>query len=86
MFLEVPLNYMIGNNETEAEKLKTILDHTDVIKPKELEHSILRFLDGWLEYLSFTNRLENERENAHKVVSEFINVNIKSLGITSNQE
>ncbi len=80
------LNHLIGDNETEAEKLKTILAHTDVIKPKELEHSILRFLDGWLEYLSYTNRVENEREKAHKVVSEFINVNIKSLGITTNED
>jgi len=80
------LNYMIGDNDTEAEKLKTILTHTDVIKPKELEHSILRFLDGWLEFLSYSNKAENERVNAHHVVSEFITVNIKSLGIATNQD
>lgn len=78
------LNHKIGENDTEAEKLNTILAHADVIKPKELEHSILRFLDGWLEFLSYSNKAENERENALKIVNEFISVNIKSLRLETD--
>lgn len=80
------LNYMVGDNDTEAEKLRTIIEHTDVIKPKELEHSIVRFFDGWLEYLTYSKRDEKTKQNAHEVVKSFIEVNIKSLAIESSQE
>lgn len=74
------LNQSIGENNTEIEKLKTKLD-SEIIKPRELEHSLMRFLDGWLEYLNFNNRPELERQNAHKTVDDFVTVNIKSLQI-----
>lgn len=80
------LNYVVGNNNTEIEKLKTIIAHSDIIKPKELEHSLLRFLDGWLEYLNFNNKPEAEKKNADKVVSAFITVNIKSLQIATQEQ
>lgn len=80
------LNYVVGDNETEAEKLRTIIEHTDVIKPKELEHSIVRFFDGWLEYLTYSKRDEKIKQDAHEVVNSFITVNIKSLAIESQQE
>lgn len=80
------LNYVVGDNNTEIEKLKTILDHSDIIKPKELEHSLMRFLDGWLEFLNFNNKPEIDRENAHKLVSEFVSVNIKSLQIVTPEQ
>jgi uncharacterized membrane protein (DUF106 family) len=73
------LNGSVSNNETEIEKLKTILSGMDIIKPRELEHSIVKFLDGWLEYLSFKHFAEDARRNAHNLVFEFINVNIKSI-------
>lgn len=73
------LNYMIGDNETEIEKLNVILLHSNIIKPEELEHSILRFLNGWLAFLSYANKTEEEKIVAHRIVSEFIDLNIKSV-------
>jgi hypothetical protein len=71
------LTEQIGNNNTEIIKMETILANSDIIKPKELENSIQQFFNGWLEYLTFINRSENEKRNAANVVSEFINRNIK---------
>ncbi|WP_439880731.1 hypothetical protein ACSX1A_16430 [Pontibacter sp. MBLB2868] len=73
------LTYTIGTNNTEIEKLNTILEHSDVIKPKELEHSLMRFLDGWLEFLNFNSSNEMLRQNAHNIVCDFINLNVKPL-------
>jgi tetrahydromethanopterin S-methyltransferase subunit G len=73
------LSYLMGTNNTEMEKLKTILEHSEIIKPKELEHSLMRFLDGWLEFLNFNNRGEADRQHAHSLVSEFINVNVRPV-------
>lgn len=73
------LNNISGSNNTEIEKLKTILDHSDIIKPKELEHSLMRFLDGWLEFLNFNSRDEAARQNAHNLVVEFIQMNVKPM-------
>jgi len=77
------LNYMIGDNDTEAEKLRTILDHRDVIRPKELEHSIFQFLNGWLEFLSYAKRPHSDSDDAHKLVNEFVVDNVKSVTVTS---
>jgi hypothetical protein len=75
------LNEKIGNNNTGIIKCETILTHSDIIKPKELENSIQQFLGGWLEYLAFINRPENDKRNAAHVVSEFIKENIKPIEI-----
>jgi hypothetical protein len=71
----------IGQNKTEAEKLRTILDHSDIINPKELENSIAQFMDGWLEWLAANKKADNLRQNAHQIVEEFISINVKSLEI-----
>lgn len=73
------LNHTIGDNETEAEKLKTILDHRDIIRPRELEHSIYQFLNGWLEYLSYAQRPHSDGEAAHDWVNEFVKLNIRTV-------
>ena len=79
-------NHDIGINNIEIEKLKTILDHSDIIKPKELEHSIARFLDGWLEYLSFIEKPETDREKAHEAVTKFIDEKIKPIQILTTEQ
>jgi hypothetical protein len=80
------LNYLVSECDTEAQKLKTILEHSDIIKPKELEHSIMRFLSGWLEYLTYSNKPESEKENAHNIVSEFISVNVKPIELLTKSK
>ena len=80
------LHHIIGVNNTEAEKLKTILNHSDLIKPKELENSIHKFLNGWLEWLSSDRREEDEKKKAHEIVDEFLSVNIQSLNISEKEE
>lgn len=80
------LTSQIGDNASELEKLKTILHHTDLIKPKELEHSLMKFLGGWLEFLAYDNRSETEKQRAHEIVSEFIQINITSLGLTRSTD
>jgi hypothetical protein len=77
------LNQQIGNHSTEAEKLQTILDHRDIIRPRELEHSMFQFLNGWLEYLSYAKRPDTDHTAAHNVVNEFVELNVKSLTIES---
>jgi hypothetical protein len=75
------LNHKIGDNTTEAEKIKTILDHRDIIRPRELEHSIYQFLNGWLEYLSYAKRPDADHKSAHVLVDEFVALNVKSMTI-----
>jgi hypothetical protein len=74
-------NHKIGDNTTEAEKIKTILDHRDIIRPRELEHSIYQFLNGWLEYLSYAKRPDADHKSAHVLVDEFVALNVKSMTI-----
>lgn len=69
----------IGNNEVEIERLRTKIDHSDIISHKELELSLMRFLNGWLEVLSFNNKPEEYKSNAQKKVMEFIEINVNTL-------
>ncbi|MFT7157194.1 MAG: cell division protein FtsB [Parvicella sp.] len=78
------LMHLIGENSIEAEKLKTILDYSDIIKPKELENSIHQFLDGWLEWMASDRRNETDKQIAHVLVGEFIELNISLLEIETN--
>lgn len=77
------LNQEIAHNETEAEKLRTILDHRDIIRPRELEHSIYQFLNGWLEYLSYALKPQTESDAAHELVNEFVKINVTSVTLES---
>ena len=65
-----------GKNNTEAEKLKTILDNSIIIKPKDLEHAIHRFLDGWLQWMTADRRSNEDKDKAHSLVKAFIETNI----------
>ncbi len=70
------LEYLVGKNNTEAEKLKTILDNSIIIKPKDLEHAIHRFLDGWLQWMTADRRSNEDKDKAHSLVKAFIETNI----------
>jgi len=76
----------VGNNEVEIEKLRTKIDHSDIIHHKELEHSLMRFLNGWLEVLSFNRRPEEDKSNAHNKVMEFIEININTLNLEKSMQ
>ena len=71
------LNYMIGKNNAEIEKLNTIIENSSIIKPKELENAIHRFMDGWLQWMTGDRRKEEEKKRAHSLVIEFLESNIK---------
>lgn len=73
------LNYLIGQNETQATKIKTILDNTTIIKPRDLKQSLNKFLDGWLEWMTANRRKNEEIERAHQIVDNFINNNISYI-------
>lgn len=73
-------------NKVEADKLQTILDHSDVIKPKDLEHSIMQFLDGWMEWLHFKKTPEAEREDARMVVEGLVEKHIGALHLENKNE
>jgi hypothetical protein len=55
------------------------VDHRDIIKPKELEHSLYQFLNGWLEFLSYSRRPHTDSDEAHILVNEFVDLNVKSI-------
>jgi hypothetical protein len=74
----------LSNIEKEINKIKTILDHSEIIKPRELESSLFQFLDGWIEWLNSDRRSHEEQENARQVVEIFIAENIKSLHLENN--
>ena len=78
------LSNNLSNNKKEINKMKTILDHSEIIKPKELELSLFQFLDGWIEWLNSDNRNHEEHENARQVVEIFIAENIKSFHLVNN--
>lgn len=75
-----------SNNEKEINKMKTTLEHSEFIKPKELEHIIYQFLNGWLRWLTanIQGRESHERqEKAKKIVETFITENIITLNISN---
>lgn len=78
------LNYMVGKNLAEAEKLKTIIDNSNIIKPKDLENAIHRFMDGWLEWLTSDRRNDDEKNRAHFLVGEFLDSNIRQMDVILN--
>jgi hypothetical protein len=69
----------ISSNENELNKIKIIIEESDIIKPKELELSLYQFLQGWLEWLTSDKRVHDEHETARHIVDSFISENIKSL-------
>ncbi|GAB4206482.1 MAG: hypothetical protein Fur0023_16380 [Bacteroidia bacterium] len=78
------LNYKIGENNTEIEKLKKqieLIDKASITreKLKTIELAVMKFLDGWLEYLHYDRKSEEVREKAHQIVNKFIEMNIKPL-------
>ena len=75
---------MVGKNTSEAEKLKTIIDNSSIIKPKELENAIHRFMDGWLQWMTSDLRGEGEKRQAHSLVMEFLEANIKKQELILN--
>jgi len=77
----IELSGKLTNNEKEINKIKSILDHSEIIKPKELELSLFQFLDGWLEWLNSDRRSPEEHDNAKQIVEVFVADNIKSLHI-----
>ncbi|MDR9399508.1 MAG: hypothetical protein RI562_10635 [Salibacter sp.] len=76
----------IGNNEVEIERLRTKIDHSDIISHKELELSLMRFLNGWLEVLSFNRKPEEHKSNAQKKVMEFIEINVNTLKLEKSAQ
>jgi hypothetical protein len=64
--------------------MKTILDHSEIFEPKELELSLFQFLEGWIQWLNSDSRSHEEQENARQVVEIFIAENIKSLHLENN--
>lgn len=80
------VNQEIGNNEVEIERLRTKIDHSDIISHKELEHSLMRFLNGWLEVLSFNKRPEEHKSNARNKVMEFIEINVNTLKLEKSTQ
>ena len=81
----IRLNKKFLANRVEIEKLQTILDHANIIKPKELQHSIMQFFDGWLQWLKLMNVPELDREDAQEVVKALIAKNITSIIIENPQ-
>ena len=80
----IELSEKLSNNEKEINKMKTILDHSDIIKPKELELSLFQFLEGWIEWLNSDNRSHEELEKARQIIEAFIVENIRSLQLLNN--
>lgn len=80
------LSQEIGKNEVEIERLRTKIDHSDIISHKELELSLMRFLNGWLEVLSFNRKPEDHKFNARSKVMEFIEINVNSLKLEKSTE
>jgi len=80
------LTYLIGHNKTEAEKLRTILDNTIIIKPKELETTVNHFTEGWLEWLTSDRREETEKEKATIFVTQYVEINIKSSELNLHEK
>lgn len=71
------LEYLIGENQTEIEKLRESLEQAHFIDYKELENRIMQFLNGWLEWMSANRKNKDEQENIHDIVETFIDNNIK---------
>jgi hypothetical protein len=74
----------IAEKESELNKLNTVINHSEIIKPKELELSLFQFLDGWLEWLNSDRRDSAVQTEARQIVESFVSENIKSLHITNN--
>lgn len=75
------LEFLKSKNNTEIKQLNTIINHSNIIKPKQLENSIHQFLDGWLEWLTSDRRSEKDKQSAHNMVDEFIAINVQSKEI-----
>ncbi len=67
------LRHNIGEDEVEIERLRVRIEHSDFINPVDLRLSLMRFLDGWLEGLTFLNAGELDKIQARQSVEEFIN-------------
>jgi len=78
------LSNNLSIKESELNKLKTLLDHSEIIKPKDLELSLYQFLDGWLEYLNAVKKELSIQNQAKQIVDKFVSENIRSLHIINN--
>lgn len=63
-------------NITEKTRLSGLLNTSGIYNPEELKAYIHQFAEGWQEYLSFKKVPESEKQNAKKLVVDFINSNI----------
>lgn len=73
------LNHRIARNDTEANKLKAIIDHTTILPSGEMERVIAEFFNGWLEWLTSDRKPEEFKERSHQLVREFITINIYQM-------
>ena len=73
------LNYLMSNNDTEANKLKTIIDNTIIFPREEMEQVVVEFFKGWLEWLTSDKRPEGFKDHSHRLVKEFISINIHQM-------
>ncbi|WP_250630042.1 coiled-coil domain-containing protein [Rhodoflexus caldus] len=67
--------------------LEEKIKHPSVtINIKELEHIVMQFLNGWLEYMTYAKIPSQEQEEAHKIAKEFIEkyrtVNLTQFNLT----
>lgn len=71
------LEYLIGENKREIEKLNESINHSDFIDYKELENRVMQFFDGWLEWMNANKKRETHLHEAHQIVEIFVTNNIK---------
>ncbi|MDD4111376.1 MAG: hypothetical protein PHS54_07575 [Clostridia bacterium] len=74
----------LAQKESEINKFNTFINHSEIIKPKELELSLYQFLNGWLEWLNSDRKDSTVQDQAKQIVEKFVSENIKSLHIINN--
>lgn len=69
----------ISDNRVEAEKLRNIIDHHEIINPRDLRYGYNHFLNGWMEWLTSDRRTNQDKEEALMVVEKFVREHVEPM-------